>query len=101
MNAKKALAVAIILLTILIGRPSGGQDKTSAMEQRLSIITIGCDNLQSMKKFYEEKFGWHPVAENKDILFFKLNGFLFGLYGRSRSGRQYLGNSLQPVYATG
>lgn len=53
------------------------------MEQRLSIITIGCDSLQAMRKFYVEKFGWSPVAENKDIIFFKLNGFLFGLFGRN------------------
>lgn len=52
------------------------------MEQRLSIITIGADSLQAMRNFYVEKFGWKPVAENKDIIFFKLNGFLFGLYGR-------------------
>ena len=58
------------------------EQKTSTMEQRLSIITIGADSLQAMRKFYVEKFGWEPVAENKDIIFFKLNGFLFGLYGR-------------------
>jgi uncharacterized protein len=52
------------------------------MEQRLSIITIGAADLQAMRSFYIEKFGWKPVAENKDIIFFKLNGFLFGLFGR-------------------
>ena len=58
-------------------------DKTnSIMEQRLSIITIGADSLEAMRNFYVEKFGWKPVAENKDIIFFKLNGFLFGLFGR-------------------
>ena len=63
--------------------PAASQKKmTTIMEQRLSIITIGADNLQAMRAFYVEKFGWKPVAENKDILFFKLNGFLFGLYGR-------------------
>lgn len=52
------------------------------MQQRLSIITLGTDNLQAMRKFYVEKFGWAPVAENKSIIFFKLNGFLLGLFGR-------------------
>lgn len=52
------------------------------MDQRLSIITIGADSLQAMRQFYIEKFGWKPVAENKNIIFFKLNGFLFGLFGR-------------------
>ena len=50
------------------------------LNQRLSIITIGTDSLPAMRNFYIEKFGWKPVAENKDIVFFKLNGFLFGLY---------------------
>jgi predicted enzyme related to lactoylglutathione lyase len=52
------------------------------MEQRLSIITLGVDNLEAMKKFYTEKFGWVIEAQAKDIAFFKLNGLLFGLYGR-------------------
>ena len=59
-----------------------GKKTTGIMDQRLSIITIGADSLPAMRAFYIEKFGWEPVAENKDILFFKLNGFLFGLYGR-------------------
>ncbi|WP_207511941.1 VOC family protein [Longitalea luteola] len=52
------------------------------MEQRLSVITLGAQDLQAMRNFYIEKFGWKPVAENKDIIFFKLNGFLLSLYGR-------------------
>lgn len=52
------------------------------MQQRLSVITLGVEDLQAMRNFYTEKFGWETVAENKDIVFFKLNGFLFGLYGR-------------------
>src|ERR1700682_6767142 len=74
---------AIGLLIMVSIDPVASQKKTTtAMEQRLSIITIGADNLQAMKAFYVEKFGWQPVAENKDILFFKLNGLLFGLFGR-------------------
>jgi len=52
------------------------------MEQRLSIITIGADDLIAMKQFYIEKFGWTIEAQAKDIVFFKLNGFLLGIYGR-------------------
>ncbi|MBP9887186.1 MAG: VOC family protein [Leptospiraceae bacterium] len=50
------------------------------MEQRLSILTIGVKDLKSIRSFYVEKFGWKPVAENKDILFFKLNGFLLSFF---------------------
>jgi uncharacterized protein len=57
------------------------QAQKNNMDQRLSVLTIGADNLAAMRAFYVEKFGWTPVAENKDIIFFKLNGFLFSLYG--------------------
>ncbi len=33
-----------------------------------------------MRDFYVDKFGWTPVAENKDIVFFNLNGILLGLF---------------------
>lgn len=49
------------------------------MEQRMSVITIGADNLAAMRKFYEESFGWKPVAANKDIVFYKMNGFIFSI----------------------
>jgi hypothetical protein len=53
------------------------------MEQRLSVITLGTDDLVAMKNFYAQKLGWKPVAENKDIVFYKLNGFLFSLFDRN------------------
>ncbi|UFH53385.1 VOC family protein [Spirosoma sp. KNUC1025] len=36
-----------------------------------------------MKQFYSEKLGWQSVAENKDIVFYKMNGFLFSLFDRT------------------
>jgi uncharacterized protein len=56
------------------------------MEQRLSVITIAADDLQAMRKFYEENLGWKPVAVNKDIVFYKLNGFLFSIAKRNDIG---------------
>jgi len=50
------------------------------MEQRLTIVTVGVDDLATMRDFYVEKFGWTPAAENKDIVFFKLNGVLLGFF---------------------
>lgn len=46
------------------------------MEQRISVLTIGADNLNVMKTFYEQTLGWKPIAENKDVVFYKFNGFL-------------------------
>jgi catechol-2,3-dioxygenase len=50
------------------------------MEQRLSIITLGVDDLPAMQAFYKNKIGWQPVAANRDIVFFRLNGFLLSLF---------------------
>jgi len=50
------------------------------VEQRLSILTLGVDDLAAMRDFYVEKFGWTPVAENKDIVFFGLNGTLLSFF---------------------
>ncbi len=66
------------LLAILFSSCDRKQNTAEVMNQRLSIITIGTDSLQAMRNFYIQKFGWKPVAENKDIVFFKLNGFLLG-----------------------
>lgn len=52
------------------------------MEQRLSVITVGVDDLPAQAAFYKNQLGWTAVAENKDIVFFKLNGLLFSLLGR-------------------
>lgn len=50
------------------------------MDQRLSIFTLGVNDLVVMRNFYVDKFGWTPVAENKNIVFFKLNGALLGFF---------------------
>ena len=52
------------------------------MEQRISVLTIGADNLNAMKHFYGQVLGWSTVAENKDIVFYKLNGFLLNICDR-------------------
>lgn len=53
------------------------------MEQRISVLTIGADDLPSMKKFYGNVLGWTTVAENKDIAFYRMNGFLLSICNRT------------------
>ena len=65
------------------------------MDQRISIITIGANDLAAKKKFYSEKFGWKIEAQAKDIVFFKLNGLLLGIYGREDLAK-FQGKSPQP-----
>jgi catechol 2,3-dioxygenase-like lactoylglutathione lyase family enzyme len=50
------------------------------MKQGLSIVTLGVRDLEATRRFYEEKFGWQTEAANNDIVFFKLNGALLGLF---------------------
>jgi catechol 2,3-dioxygenase-like lactoylglutathione lyase family enzyme len=52
------------------------------MEQRISVLTIGADDLDAMKYFYGHVLGWVTVVENKDIAFYKLNGFLLSICDR-------------------
>ncbi|GAB1856890.1 VOC family protein [Flavobacteriaceae bacterium MHTCC 0001] len=51
------------------------------MEQRLTIIGLGVNDLEKATKFYEEKFGWKKAASSSDsITFLQLNGILLSLY---------------------
>lgn len=50
------------------------------MDQRLTFFTIGVSDLEAMRDFYKDKFGWKPMKDSDGIVFFKLNGFIFGLY---------------------
>lgn len=52
------------------------------MEQRISVLTIGAENLDAMKDFYGKILGWQAIAENKDIIFYNLNGFLLSICDR-------------------
>ena len=54
------------------------------MDQRLSIVTLGVDNLPRARAFYEA-LGWRVASEeNADsIVCFTLNGIGFALYPRA------------------
>ncbi|HTB05893.1 MAG TPA: VOC family protein [Bacteroidia bacterium] len=53
------------------------------MEQRLTIITLGVNDLKVASDFYEKKLGWkRSKASMGDIVFFQLNGIQLALYPR-------------------
>lgn len=55
------------------------------MEQRLTIVGLGVEDLQVSSQFYEEKFGWKKMkASNDGITFFQLNGILLSLYPKDK-----------------
>lgn len=53
------------------------------MQHQISVITLGISNRTRSRRFYAEGFGWSPVFENDDIIFFQMNGFMLGLYKRT------------------
>lgn len=53
------------------------------MEPRISLVTLGVDDLQRSVKFYREALGWKTrFSEGDPIAFFPLHGMVLGLYGR-------------------
>jgi catechol 2,3-dioxygenase-like lactoylglutathione lyase family enzyme len=50
------------------------------MKQQISFITLGVKDLEKMKRFYTEIFGWTPVKEKDGAVFFKMNGFMLALF---------------------
>ncbi len=55
------------------------------MEQRLTIVGLGVNDLKVSSRFYEEKFGWKKMKSSNDgITFFQLNGILLSLYPKEK-----------------
>ena len=52
------------------------------MQQQISVITLGVVDLVRSRKFYVEGFGWTPVFENDEIIFYQMNGFVLGTFGK-------------------
>ena len=50
------------------------------MQQQISVITLGVDDLDRSRRFYVEGFGWKPVFENDEIVFYQMNGFVLGTW---------------------
>jgi uncharacterized glyoxalase superfamily protein PhnB len=50
--------------------------------QRVTLITLGVDDLPRAKAFYAA-LGWTPAEETDSIAFYQLNGQVLGLFGRA------------------
>lgn len=50
------------------------------MQQQISVITLSVAELQRSRRFYGEGFGWKPVFENDEIVFYQMNGFVLGTW---------------------
>lgn len=49
----------------------------------VAVITLGVRDLGRSKRFYAEGFGWPPVFENDEIVFYQLNGVVLGTFLRA------------------
>jgi len=50
------------------------------MQQQISVITLGVQDLAVSRTFYVEGFGWTPVFENSEIVFYQMNGLVLGTW---------------------
>ena len=50
------------------------------MQQQISVITLGIADLARSKHFYVDGFGWKPVFETPDIVFYQMNGLMLGTW---------------------
>jgi uncharacterized protein len=73
MTRRELLKSAIAPAIIRIAKGEG-----EAMEQRISIVTLGVSDLAASRRFYLDGLGWKPVFENKEIVFFQADPASFG-----------------------
>lgn len=52
------------------------------MKPRISMITLGVDDMEKSVKFYQEGLGFPKLDSPPEVAFFSLNGSWLGLYGR-------------------
>lgn len=57
------------------------------MQQQISVITLGVADLARSRRFYAGGFGWAPVFEAPDIVFYQMNGFVLGTWLASELAR--------------
>ena len=50
------------------------------MQQQISVITLGVADLARSRQFYTQGFGWTPVFENEQIVFYQMNGVVLGTF---------------------
>jgi hypothetical protein len=50
------------------------------MQQQISVVTLGVEHITRSRRFYAEGFGWTPVFENEEIIFYQMNGLMLGTW---------------------
>lgn len=79
------LSVSFLVLIFIFNHLKDFEQHRYAMEQRMSIITLGVNDLERSITFYEDILGWkRSEFSNDQIIFFELNDFFLSLYGRDK-----------------
>jgi uncharacterized protein len=52
------------------------------VEQRLSLVTLGVDDLDAARRFYEA-LGWTETPRAEGVVFFQAGGMVVGLWSRT------------------
>ena len=52
------------------------------MQQQISLITLGVEDIARSLDFYRGGFGWDPVFSAPGIAFFQMNGLVFAIWGK-------------------
>jgi len=50
------------------------------MDQRISFITLGVQNLKRARDFYVNTLGWTPMKDDQGVVFFLCQGVVVGLF---------------------
>jgi catechol 2,3-dioxygenase-like lactoylglutathione lyase family enzyme len=50
------------------------------MQQQISCVTLSVENLARSRRFYVDGFGWAPVFEHDEIIFYQMNGLMLGTW---------------------
>ncbi|RDV01875.1 VOC family protein [Undibacter mobilis] len=48
--------------------------------QQIAVITLGVAELARSRRFYTEGFGWTPVFENDEVIFYQMNGLVLATW---------------------
>lgn len=54
------------------------------MQQQISVITLGTADLARSRHFYTGGFGWSPIFENEEVIFYQMNGLMLGTWLKTR-----------------
>lgn len=54
-----------------------------AMEQRISLVTLGVEDLDRARRFYEA-LGWSRHNDDAEVDFYQAGGMVFALWDRSK-----------------